>query len=87
MVSHKSPMVSRQGPAGCTADTCLVGSIGRKLVLSAGQPASELQVGLLSVMECEALLEGRLQQHACLAHWEMEPYALFMLPLPHLSST
>ena len=64
-------MMKRQGPAGCTADTCLVRSIGGELILSAGQPASELQVGLLSMMKCEALLEGRLQQHACLAHREM----------------
>ena len=79
-------MVCMQCPAGCTADTCLVRSIGGELVLSAGQPASELQVGLLSVMEGEALLEGRLQQHACLAHRELKPYALLLLPLPHLSS-
>ena len=39
------------------------------------------------MMECEALLEGRLQQHACLAHREMKPYAFLLLPLPHLSST
>lgn len=66
---------------------CLMGCIGRQLVHSAGEPAGELDVGLFSMVKCETLLQGWLQQKPCLARRELEPNASALLPLPFLHIT
>ena len=72
---------------GCLWLAYLVGCISRQLVLSAWEPAGELEVRLLSMMERETLLEGWLQQNSCLAHGKLEPNASAFLPLPLLQAT
>ena len=51
---------------------------------SAWEPAGQLDIGLPSVVNREAVVQSRLKQKSCLASRELEPNALALLPLPNL---